>query len=143
MTPALPATSRSHRLLTRPQASYHGLILDTLYHWAPAERRPNIKRRGLLNRTPSGSDGEDGPILYAVCTGTDPVVAWNLSGGIQALPGERWDLWSIDTHDDDHYLPIDHQGPRLYEVRILNPVPYRRLWLVGTRTVGGRRWAAA
>lgn len=117
--------------------------MPLVYHWSRTSRRANIKRRGLLPRTPSGlsePSDEDSPILMAVCVGTSPSHAWSLSGAVVGERGEEWDLWQVALDDGDEVRPLPFYGYRLDELRVANPIPYRRLWLVATRTIGGTRW---
>lgn len=78
-----------------------------------------------------------------VCLGTSPSHAWSLSGGIWGERGSVWDLWQVLIGDDDEVHPLSFYGNRLDEIRVLNRIPKSRLWHVGTRTVGSRKWSHA
>lgn len=131
------------------------LVLPAGYHWSPQRCRKNITKRGLRPTTPTavwvrpfrpgqiiGHHEADLPdqTLLAVCLGTSPSTAWALSGALTAERGETWDLWEVEIAEDDevHYRPT--VGHDLDELRVVNAIPRRQLWLVGHRTVGARRW---
>lgn len=70
----------------------------------------------------------------AVCCGVDPQGAWMLSAGTEwcsHIP--EWDLWQVQIGGDDHVWVRPEYGPRVYEVRIVGPVPPERVWWVGRR----------
>lgn len=127
------------------------VVLPVLYHWSPATNRPRIRRRGLRPTTPTWAPvgppmpggarvverDEDEGTQLCVCLGTSPSHAWSLSGAICARLGQRWDLWQVTIDDGDAVFPMPFYGHRLDEFRVGNPIPYRRLWLVGTRHVKG------
>lgn len=134
------------------------LVLPVFFHWSPASKRASIKRHGLRPTTPTYSpigpplpggarecDPDDGTV-YAVCLGTSPSHAWSLSGAIFGERGQEWDLWQVvldpgtDDHPGDEVHPLPFFGNRLDEVRVANAITKDRLWLVGTREIGYRRW---
>lgn len=130
------------------------VYLGPLFHWSPIERRASIRKRGLTPRTstvvcnhpvPREATGHfvadhDLELVKAVCLGTSPALAWALSGVWSAQPGSVWDLWEVNLDDDDevHVFPV--RGQQLAEVRVLTPLPARRVWHVGSRVRGRQRW---
>lgn len=132
--------------------------LPVLFHWSPAERRVKITRNGLRPSTPTLVEtfaGAQGPrslersegftTAKAVCLGTTPSHAWSLCGAIWGHKDEVWDLWQVtlDTDDKTRIMENPYSGYRLGEIRVLNHIPKSRIWHVGTRTVGSRRWSHA
>jgi hypothetical protein len=133
------------------------LPLPCLFHWSPEDRRERIIQRGLKPSTPTAVENFDetptGPrkllpsvgftTVKAVCLGTTPSHAWALCGALWGQAGETWDLWQVTLAQDDqvHVLPI--HGYRIGELRVLNRIPKSRIWHVGTRVVGARRWSHA
>lgn len=108
------------------------LVLPVFYHWSLAAHRPSIVRRGLRPSCPTSTRYEESTL--AVCLGTSPSHAWSLSGAVFAEKGDVWDLWQVGLDDGDEVHPLPFFGNRLEEVRVLNRIPKRRLWLVGQRT---------
>jgi hypothetical protein len=127
--------------------------LGPLYHWSPRNRLARIKRLGLL----PGQQNDMGPVFHheglspdfpgyddvvaagefrqdKLCFSLDPATAWNYSHGAWDNFGtfDLWQLWLEDT-DEVHVLPA--WGARIVEVRVANPIPYKRLHLVGERNV--------
>lgn len=135
------------------------LALPVLFHWSPVDRRKGIINRGLRASTPTMVESYEkvaqGPrqlrvaegfaTAEAVCLGTSPSHAWALCGALWGRTGETWDLWqvSLDTSDRIRILENDDDGFRLGEIRVLNDIPKSRVWHVGTRTVGSRKWSHA
>ncbi|MCU1488289.1 MAG: hypothetical protein JWN67_5035 [Actinomycetia bacterium] len=126
------------------------LVLPPLFHWSRSSSRASIIRRGLRPTTMTAVwVRPDRPVpvprhavvdveaesLLAVCLGTSPSTAWNLSGRISAEKGEAWDLWEVQLGPDDevHFRPV--YGDDLDEVRVVNRIPKSRCWLVAQRTV--------
>lgn len=119
------------------------LVLPVLYHWSPETCRASIRRRGLKPTTPTAYLEDS---FLAVCLGTSPSHAWSLCGAIWADRGSSWDLWQVTLDDIDHVHVLPSHGAdghRLQEVRVANPIPKARIWHVGSRTVGARRWSCA
>lgn len=132
------------------------MILPVLYHWSPFDCRERIIKRGLRPSTPTAVEQFDckgvGPrrlrpsrgfvTRKAVCLGTSPSHAWSLCGALWGERGSTWDLWQVDLDETDEVIamPFD-DGHRLGELRVLNRIPKRRAWLVGSRTVGAQRWS--
>lgn len=132
------------------------LALPVLFHWSPVDRRKKIVRSGLRASTPTLVETfADKPVgkrqlmaslghetIKAVCLGTTPSHAWSLCGAIWGERGETWDLWQVCLHEDDHVEIHSHpEGHRLGEVRVCNDIPKGRVWHVGSRVVGARRWS--
>lgn len=131
-------------------------VLPVLYHWSPLDRREKIARRGLRASTPTLTEvfaaqatgnrnlrkSEGTETVKAVCLGTSPSHAWALSGGIWGKKGSVWDLWQVnlDTSDCVRFMPND-EGSRLGEVRVCGNIPKGRVWHVGQRTIGVRKWS--
>lgn len=133
------------------------LALPSLYHWSPVDRRDSIVKRGLRPSTPTLTETFEeegiGPrklrpsngfvTAKAVCLGTTPSGAWSLCGAIWGQRGETWDLWQVSLDADDTVKVLEFEGFRLVELRVLNRIPKSRVWHVGTRVIGGRRWSHA
>lgn len=132
------------------------LALPVLFHWSPADRREKIIARGLRSSTPTlvetFSDKATGKrrllasvgteTRKAVCLGTTPSHAWSLCGAIWGQRGETWDLWQVTLHTDDMAVTMPSDiGYRLGEIRVLNNIPKGRVWHVGSRTIGARKWS--
>jgi hypothetical protein len=132
--------------------------LHAVYHWSPTSRRKSIVRSGLLPRTPTlveifgepqgprllePSDGFD--TAKGICLGTSPSHAWSQCGAIWGEKGEVWDLWQVllKNSDQTQFMSNPHDGSRLGEIRVINRIPKSRLWHVGSRTVGTRKWLHA
>lgn len=103
-----------------------------LYHWAPADRRESITARGLRTRQLSAH----APIRYPmVCLGTDPCLAWQMSGGTFDLPDvPGWDLWGVyggDIRAGFEVIPYDDGTPR--EVRVYRSIPARAVHYLASR----------
>jgi hypothetical protein len=115
------------------------MILHPLFHYSPTARRLSIPRRGLqLNRAPVTSTARCGYI----CLSQTPSLAWTLSAAASGERGQEWDCWqvSLDLTDEVEVRPFT--GNRIQELRVRNPIPKSRIWLVGTRMVPerGRRY---
>ena len=115
------------------------MILHPLFHWSPTERRAAINRRGLRLR--------QRPVVHTfrmdyLCASTSPSQAWMLSAGAFGERGQDWDCWQLTLDHADEVHIREFWGNRIEEVRIYNPVPKSRLWLIGNRTVpeSGRRY---
>jgi hypothetical protein len=116
------------------------LVLPVFYHWSPEASRKAIVRDGLRPTCPTEVHGES---QKAVCLGTSPSHAWSLCGALRATQGDVWDLWQVSLDEDDWTIPLPFFGYRLEEVRVANRIPKGRVWHVGERTVGARRWSHA
>lgn len=132
------------------------LVLPVMYHWSPEDRRSKIARRGLKATCPTITEVFDtqpvGPrrlgasighkTVKAVCLGTTPSHAWGLCGAIWGQRGETWDLWQVCLDEDDTVEILSSEiGHRLGEIRVCNDIPKSRAWLVGSRTIGSRKWS--
>lgn len=114
--------------------------LPTLYHWSPRDRREEIREVGLTPYKPGTLVSDDAAAEWAhgfgcICFGTDPASAWSLSGDMQHVSEiETWDLWQLrEIADGDEVRVRAEFGPRIWEVRIFNPVAADRLWWVAER----------
>lgn len=113
------------------------MILPPLYHWSPRERLGSIRRRGLLPGCPPtvGSISTVHDEQLVVCFGTDPQMAWRLSGGMRwARHIVTWDLWQTELVSTDAVFVLPEWGNRIKEVRIANRVPKSRLTWIGERS---------
>lgn len=131
--------------------------LPVMYHWSPLGRRSKIIRSGLRASTPTIVDVYEEAVgdrklqkncgvetVKAVCLGTSPSHAWSLCGAIWGAEGETWDLWQVSLGADDTVKILESNvGFRLGEVRVCNNIPKGRVWHVGSRTVGSRKWNVA
>lgn len=108
----------------------------TAYHWAPADRRPSIRLRGLRPGYPSiapahNTDGSEWRAPH-VCLGITPADAWRWSLAPRHEDETAWDLWQVAVIADDRpRWRGDTERP--VECRIAGTIPPRRLWLAGTR----------
>ena len=109
--------------------------LGALYHWAPASRRKQINRRGLVpGQRPTVSSGDDGFRQPHVCLSPTPSLAWSLSGGMPWTADVlEWDLWQVRLEPDDDVQIRGQWGAVIEEVQVRNRIPKSRLWLVGSR----------
>lgn len=115
------------------------VILHPLFHWSPTERRPSIQRRGLrLNSRPVTSTAR----CDYICLSLSPSLAWSLSAGACGDRGQEWDCWQISLAPGDEVEVRPFSGNRVQELRVRNPIPKSRVWLVGSRVVPlrGRRY---
>jgi hypothetical protein len=109
-----------------------------LYHWAPASRRKQIIRYGLIPgrriTTSTGSVTVSGG-SPCVCFADSPSWAWALSGGMRWTPGGEWDLWMTwqDKLTEPVVLAAPDRPSGLYEVRTAHRVFKRDVWYVGSR----------
>lgn len=114
------------------------LTLPTLYHWSPTGRREAIRVDGLKPYSPpsvtSPMDNVWAMGFGCICLGTTPARAWSLSGDMQHTSEiEEWDLWQAELTESDEVHIRAEFGPRIKEVRVMNPIPGDRLWWVGER----------
>ena len=104
-----------------------------LYHWAPADRRGQIKRLGLVpgKRLTTSSEG----VNPAVCFADSPSWAWALTLNGRGYDGE-WDLWQTWQHliTDPLVLASPDRPSGIYEVRTEHRLFKRDLWYVGSRS---------
>lgn len=110
------------------------MILPDLFHWSPADRRDAIRSEGLRTYCAPAvsSPGHAFPYL---CFSSDPKAAWRLSGDMEWVSEvEEWDLWQVRLADTDEVRYNPSWGPVLEEIRVYNPIPADRIWLVGTRS---------
>jgi len=108
------------------------VILSSLYHWSPTERRTAIRSEGLKPyQAPTVCTGEH--VSCYLSLSPDPAVGWKLSGAMDWHECEEWDLWlvTLAEQDDVHIRP--EFGPVIQEIKVYNPVPADRLWFVGQR----------
>lgn len=115
------------------------MILHPLFHYAPAERRAAIQRRGLALRSR--------PVAHSfradyLCFSLSASQAWMLSAAVFGQRGQEWDCWQVSLAPTDEVEVREFWGNRIEEIRVRNPIPKSRLWLIGSRTVPlrGRRW---
>lgn len=103
-----------------------------LYHWAPANRRKQINRSGLVphRRTTTSSPG----VTPCVCLADSPSWAWALTLSGRGHQGE-WDLWQTWQHllTEPLVLGSPDRPSGVYEVRTEHRVYKRDIWLVGSR----------
>jgi hypothetical protein len=131
----------------------HSAALPPLYHWSPATRRASINRRGLLtgrhlSRFDPVPDAELDPDLSPVevleqqrwratyiCLGFTADAAASVSWRVFGEPGQEWDLWQVylGAGDEVHVRP--EYGPQLWEVRVHNPIPKRRVHFLASRVL--------
>lgn len=114
------------------------LTLPTLYHWSPFARREQVRAEGLRPYSPPTTTSELDNVwamgFGCVCLGATPARAWGLSGDMQHNSEiEEWDLWQVELDDRDEVHVRAEFGPRIQEVRVMNPIPGDRLWWVGAR----------
>jgi hypothetical protein len=117
------------------------VILPQLYHWSPKARREAIRLSGLAPYQPPAVSTESefnedwAHGFGCICLAPDPAGAWSLSGDLQHVSEvEEWDLWQLKAVIDTDEVRVRAEfGPRIYEVRIFNPIPADRLWWVGER----------
>lgn len=106
-----------------------------LFHWAPAERRKQIIRRGLRpSSRPTTNLEWRAPY---VCFADSPSWAWGLSGAMNWAPAGEWDLWqtSLDVLPVPvTVVPNPDRWSGAHEVRTPDRVPKSLLWLAGHRT---------
>lgn len=111
------------------------MLLDTLFHWSPAERYDDINTNGLI--AGSKETVASGP-LVTVCLGVDPQGAWSLSGAMEWCSEiDMWDLWQVRLADGDEVQPRAEFGPRIVEIKVRNSIARDRVWFVGRRRVSG------
>ncbi len=106
--------------------------LTPLYHWSPAERYEAIRRDGLRpGQPPTVASGQ----LTYLCLGTDPRLAWAISGAMDHAQeiAEHWDLWQIHMVDGDELWVRPDFGPVIQEVKLRGCVPPDRMWWIGRR----------
>jgi hypothetical protein len=115
------------------------MILPTLFHWSPLERREQIRVEGLKPYSPTAVTSD--PALEwahgfgCICLGPSPARAWSLSGDMQHVSEiEQWDLWEVVLAATDEVRVRGEFGPEIKEVRVFNPIPADRLWWVATRS---------
>lgn len=106
------------------------MILGQLYHWSPTERRASIQERGLIPGSPSMVASTE---QAHVCLGFDPRSAWAISGAMDFVEPDDWDLWLVHLGEHDSVAIRAEFGPRLQEVLVRNAIPAERLWFVGSR----------
>lgn len=109
------------------------MILSTLFHWAPTERRESIRSEGLKPyQAPTVCSDQTLVSPYLSCS-PDPAIGWSLSGAMDWHECDDWDLWQVRLaeHDDVRIRP--DFGPAIQEVKLYNPIPADRLWFVGQR----------
>jgi len=104
--------------------------IETLYHWAPSDRRESILRNGLQIYSTPTVNANPNPVGY-LCMSTCPRRAWALSGDVHG-DGE-WDLYQVFPRDTDEIRFLPQWGCVVAEVRIYNGLPSDRVWLVGSR----------
>lgn len=109
-------------------------VSTPLYHWAPAPRRKQITRYGLVpGRRPTTSSGYGAP---CVCLADSPSWAWALTLEGRGWDGE-WDLWQTYLEALENPVVLgDHTGTRpsgIYEVRAEHRIYKRDVWYVGSR----------
>lgn len=107
----------------------------SLYHWAPASKRRQIIRHGLLpHRRPTTHATPSWRAPY-VCFGDTAAWAWALSGGQRSAPSGIWDLWETRITDlvEPKILPAPDVSNGIHEVRTEHRVFKRHLWLVAQR----------
>ncbi len=114
-------------------------VLHPLFHWAPADRRAAIRRRGLRPRSKPTCSGQRWPY---VCLSQSPSQAWSLSAMVHGERGQDWDCWQVTLDVADAVEVRPFYGNRIEELRVQGPIPASRVWLIGTRAVPetGRRW---
>lgn len=119
-----------------------GMRLDPLFHWSLSSRRHAIEAGGLRPWAPAVTSvwkpDTDEHVHVAwpwVCLGTDPALAWQLSGGMgwDGLEDDTWDLWLVTLADGDEVHVMPEFGSSIKEVRVHTPIPGSRCWYVGTR----------
>lgn len=127
--------------------------LGPLFHWSPRERLAKIEKRGLR----PGQRNIGGPVFHAdymdpndpnyaevvaagefrqdmVCFSLDPATAWAYSHDVWGTTG-TFDLWQVWLDPTDAVYPQTHWGASLFEVRVANAIPRKRLHHIGERTV--------
>jgi hypothetical protein len=111
--------------------------LPPLYHWSPQSRREAIRSEGLKPYSPPAvsmdPSSEWAHGFGCVCLGLSASAAWGLSGDLQHLTDEAWDLWQVGLADSDEVRIRAEFGPKIQEVRVFNPIPADRIWWVGQR----------
>lgn len=113
--------------------------LPAVYHWSPRDRREQIRVDGLKPYSPNvvtiDPQEEWAHGFGCICFGLDPARAWALSGDMQHTSEvEEWDLWQLpELVETDEVRVRAEYGPRIWEVRLFNPVAADRLWWVGAR----------
>lgn len=108
-----------------------------LYHWSPTERRPRIKRYGMMPGSHSVDRAWRPP---HTCWSDSPSLAWSLSGDIHRdVPS--WDLWMIWSNVPKGYevIPFDDGKPKEY--RIFERIFKKNVWYVATRVVDNPKLA--
>jgi len=107
-----------------------------LFHWAPAERRKSILKRGLRIGRMSTDRVWKAPYVAFAHT---PQLAWRLSANREVLKGEYplWDLWGWWAKGGFEMIPFDDGDPREY--RIYHDISIKKLWFIGSRTDLGEK----
>lgn len=113
--------------------------LETVYHWAPADRYDQIARDGLRLKEQPTTTGDPTTRMSYLCFSPDPATAWSLSAAIdwRYSEVETWDLWLARLGDGDEVHILPEFGPRIKEIRVNGPIPPDRLWYVGRRDMQG------
>jgi len=111
------------------------MILTSLYHWSPRDRRKQIRHHGLkpgsrpcIGTITTVTDGKP-----MICLGSTPMTAWSLSGKMRYAPTGWWDLWEVTLRDNDEVYILPIYGARLKEVRVANRIPKLRVIWIGER----------
>lgn len=113
------------------------MILEPLYHWAPATRREQITREGLRPYSATMFHHADAARYPYICLGGTPSQAWRYSGGAhETLLDEHgpFDLWQVRIPRTAELELRPQFGPDVAEVRIRTAIPADCVWLVATRT---------
>ena len=105
--------------------------LPALYHWSPADRHDTIRENGLVPGSPNHVATAPQP---HICLCPTPSSAWGLSGGVDLVDCDAWDLWQVRLAPADEVHIPDMWGNQLREVNVRNQIPADRLWWIARRT---------
>ena len=124
--------------LETTEAAFTALAVSrglSLYHWAPASKRKQITRHGLLPyRRPTTHASPSWRAPY-ICFADTARWAWALSGAQRSAPSGLWDLWETRIADlvEPKILPAPDVSNGIHEIRTEHRVMKRHHWLVAQR----------